>query len=236
MLNNQFSLTNSIQAIDAKITALQSELIKLEEQKSVLYQTEEVCIQAVEAVNKAVAVLHEVAGPEQVANFGKYLAAKFAEFITPALESESVPAPDVTALGRLMSFESHVDAALAMHTPEASQPEAMPAVAPEVSQPEAEASPEVKFESAPEIDEKGVEIELSPEVEFESAPEPALAPEASEPEAQAQTATLAELKALSIQKIRKLATKKNVGGSGTRAEIAAKLAGLVTTAELKLLA
>ena len=144
MLNNQFALTDSIKAIDSEMAELQAKIDKLEAQKSVLNQAEKVCIEALQAINNAVAVLNEV-DPAQVAIFGEFIAAKFVEFATP------------------------------------------------VTEPEAQAEPE------------------------------------------AQTATLEELKKLSIQTIRKLAAKKSAGGSGTRAEIAGRLAGLVTTAELKAL-
>lgn len=75
----------------------------------------------------------------------------------------------------------------------------------------------------------------APETEFTTAPEVPTEPETVAPQAKIQTATLIDLKALSIQAIRKLASKKGVGGSGTRLEIAGRLAGLVTTDEWRAL-
>lgn len=85
-----------------------------------------------------------------------------------------------------------------------------------------------------------IDVQTVTEPETQAEPKaPTPAPEAQAdveaPELQAQTATIAELEALSIQAIRKLGVKKNVGGSGTRADIASRLTGLVTTAEFKAL-
>jgi len=77
-------------------------------------------------------------------------------------------------------------------------------------------------------------------IDVDALPEPAPEPEETalivnqdlEPEAE-ESATVAELNQLSIQIIRKIASKKKVGGGGTRAEIAARLAGLVTKDDIR---
>lgn len=90
-----------------------------------------------------------------------------------------------------------------------------------------------------------------PETAVASEPEPEPTPEgtvdveatavATEPEPTpasepTQAVTIEELKGLSIQKIRKLAAQKGAGGSGKQAEIAARLAGIVTRTDLANLA
>jgi DNA polymerase III gamma/tau subunit len=73
---------------------------------------------------------------------------------------------------------------------------------------------------APEPEAPAVDVEIAPIIDQHLEPEPE------------ETATVTELNQLSIQIIRKLASKKKVGGSGTRAEIASRLAGLVTKDEI----
>lgn len=102
------------------------------------------------------------------------------------------------------------------------QPQSEPALAPEP-----EPSPEAPAVDVELVSELAPTLVPQPETqsEPENEPEPAPSPE--------QTATLAELKALSIQQIRKLASKKSVKAAGTRADIAARLAGLVTSRDLR---
>lgn len=93
-------------------------------------------------------------------------------------------------------------------------------------QPEPEPAPELDAPTAPEPA-PAIDVEVTPEPAPTAPTEPETTPT---PE---QTATLAELKALSIQQIRKLASKKSVKAAGTRADIAARLAGLVTSGDIR---
>ena len=71
------------------------------------------------------------------------------------------------------------------------------------------------------------------DVQTVTEPETQAEPEAPTPAPEAQVDV--EAPELQAQTIRKLGVKKNVGGSGTRADIASRLTGLVTTAEFKAL-